>query len=273
MQWVKANGLDLCIEIAGTGPPLLFLGGTGWDLRRIRLPLEPPLTDHYTIALFDQRGQGQSSKPPAPYTMRDYAEDARAVLDALGWDRAHVVGYSFGGMVAQELAIRHSDRVHRLVLAATTSGGAGGSSYPIHEHLDLPPDERARHGLEIADTRFRALLRSDPEHAGSMIRNRRENQTRFINEPGAREGLKGQLEARALHDTFDRLGAIRAETLVVAGTYDGQAPMEAVLALAGKISNAKFRAVSGSHDFIGEIPDFLEMLVSFLGGDDLGQDT
>lgn len=169
MRHVRANKLEFWLETAGSGPSLLFLGGTGWDLRRTRAPLGPPLTDHFHVALFDQRGQGQSEKPPGPYTMLDYAEDAVGVLDALAWKRAHVVGYSFGGMVAQELAIRWPERVKRLVLAATTCGGAAGASYPIHEFLELSPDERARRGLEVADARFRAVLESDPDAAQAMV--------------------------------------------------------------------------------------------------------
>lgn len=264
MGYVRANGLQIWLETAGTGPPLLFIGGTGWDLRRTREPLGPLLTNHFTVALFDQRGQGQSAKPPGPYAIQDFAEDALGVLDALGWNKAHVVGYSFGGMVAQELAIRHPERIDRLVLAATTSGGAGGSSYPIEDFVDLSPVERARRGLEIADLRFAFLMDSDPEKAQALIDTRTKNQTRFMHEPRAREGLKEQLQARAAHDTFDRLETIEAETLVVAGTFDGQAPQRSVEALAKKIPSAIFRTVSGAHDFIVEDKEFLEMLVSFL---------
>jgi 3-oxoadipate enol-lactonase len=264
MRYVRANGLEIWLETAGTGPPLLFLGGTGWDLRRTREPLGPRLTRHFTVALFDQRGQGQSAKPPGPYSMEDYAEDALGVLDALGWNKAHVVGYSFGGMVAQELAIRHPARIDRLVLAATTSGGAGGSSYPIEDFIDLPPVERARRGLEIADLRFAILMVSDPKKARARIDARTKNQTRFMHEPRAREGLKEQLRARAAHDAFDRLETIEAETLVVAGTFDGQAPQRSVETLAKKIPSGVLRTVSGAHDFIGEDNEFFELLVSFL---------
>lgn len=264
MRHVRANGLEIWLETAGSGPPLLFIGGTGWDLRRTRDPLGPLLTRHFSVALYDQRGQGQSAKPPGPYAMQDFAQDAVGVLDALGWERAHVVGYSFGGMVAQELAIRHPSRIDRLVLAATTSGGAGGRSYPIEEFVDLPPVQRARKGLEIADLRFAALLMSDPDKAHALIDARARNQTRFLHEPRAREGLTEQLRARAAHNTYDRLGAISAETLLVAGEFDGQAPMRAVEALAKRIPSSVFHTVPGAHDFIAENKRFLDLIVSFL---------
>lgn len=264
MRHIQTNGLNVFLETTGDGHPLLFLGGTGWDLRRTRLPLEPPLSDHFTVALFDQRGQGRTSKPPGPYTMLDYAEDAVGVLDALGWKRVHIVGYSFGGMVAQELAIRWPERVGCLVLAATTSGGAAGASYPIHEFLELSSEERALRSLEIADTRFHAFQESRPDVAEAKVKDRQRNQGRFLDEPGARDGLRSQLAARAAHNTFERLKMIEAPTLVVAGSFDGQAPAEAVKRMSSKLPRSKFRVVPGPHDFIAECPEFLEMIVSFL---------
>ena len=123
------------------------------DLRRSPNIFEMPIAQHFEILAYDQRGLGQTSRPDISYTMADYAADANALLDAVAWDRCLVMGISFGGMLAQELALRYPHRVERLVLACTTSGGAGGTSYPLHELADLPVEDYVHRLLELSDTR------------------------------------------------------------------------------------------------------------------------
>src|SRR5512144_2870392 len=124
MPMTEANGVRLYIERAGSGPPLLFISGTGGDLRVKPNVFDGPLAKAFDVLAYDQRGLGRSEKPDRTYTMADYADDAAALMASQGWDRAPVVGVSFGGMVAQELALRHPARVSRLVLACTSPGGA-----------------------------------------------------------------------------------------------------------------------------------------------------
>ena len=127
-----ANGIEIWFDRAGTGAPLLAISGSRGDLRRKPNLLESPLAKAFDVLAYDQRGLGRTSKPSKPYLMADYADDAAALLDAVGWERVRVVGVSFGGMVALELALRHPDRVTKLALCCTSPGGEGGSSYPIH---------------------------------------------------------------------------------------------------------------------------------------------
>lgn len=265
MEYIHANGLRFALERRGHGAPLLFLGGSGWDLRDRPNPLDSKLADHFDVILFDQRGMGCSAKPETAYTMADYAADAAGILDALGIPTAHVVGFSFGGMVAQELAIRYPDKVLRLVLAATTSGGAGGSSYPIHELLDAPPEERARRGIEVMDQSFTPeWQRQNPGLAAQMIRDKVAAQANRADEPGAEEGKRRQLAARAAHDCYDRLHLVKAPTLVIAGDRDGQAPAEYVRKLADAIPGARYVMVPGPHGLLGETPQTYAAIIDFL---------
>lgn len=110
MNQITANGLTFMTTTAGEGPKVLFLTGSGADLRGPKTPLNSPLVVNFEVLTLDQRGMGQSDKPDGPNTMLDYAEDTIAILDSFDWDRVMRVGYSFGGMVAQELVLRWPER-------------------------------------------------------------------------------------------------------------------------------------------------------------------
>src|ERR1700741_2474489 len=153
MAHAEANGIRIHFERAGSGPPLLFISGTGGDLRVKPNVFDGPLAKRFDLLAYDQRGLGQSDKPDVAYSMADYADDAAALMADQGWDEALVIGGSFGGMVAGELAIRHPGRVKRLVLACTSPGGAGGASFPFHEIDHLKGEERGRFLFSVSNTR------------------------------------------------------------------------------------------------------------------------
>lgn len=269
MQSVQSNGLSFNLERRGSGEPLLFLGGTGWDLRDRPNPLDGPLAKQFEVILFDQRGMGQSDKPETVYTMADYAADAAGILDALGIAKAHVVGFSFGGMVAQELAILHPAKVCKLVLVGTTSGGAGGSSYPIHEFLDLDAETRARRGLEVMDNTFTPKWQAEnPKEAARLVRERMILAARRADDAALEAGKRRQLKARAEHDCYDRLHLIKAPTLVIAGDRDGQAPVELARNLTARIQGARLVEVPGAHHtLLGGGPAAYDAMLEFLSAD------
>src|SRR5919108_2686374 len=170
MPFIAVRDIRLHYEIRGTGPRLLFISGTGGDLRRSPNAFDSPLPQQFEVLAYDQRGLGQSDRPDIPYTMADYAADADALLQALGWERCMVMGVSFGGMVAQEFSIRYPQRVKRLVLACTSSGGAGGASYPLHELTGLSLQEWGRRVVALSDTRRDAAWQAaHPEEFQALL--------------------------------------------------------------------------------------------------------
>ena len=118
----QTDGAQLHYEIAGKGDPVLLIMGLGMASTAWWRTV-PVLAKRLRVITFDNRGAGRSDAPRGPYTLRQLAADAVAVLDAAGEERAHVYGFSLGGMIAQELALRHPERVSKLVLGATTPGG------------------------------------------------------------------------------------------------------------------------------------------------------
>ncbi len=244
MPFADLPGVRIHYEIGGSGPRLVVLNGTGSDLRNRPSPFEWPISDQFEILSLDHRGLGQSepTDPEAQPTMADFGADVLALLDHVGWKTCAVLGISFGGMVAQEVAIADPDRVTRLVLACTSSGGEGGASYPLHELYTLPPDERARIYPTLNDTRA-----GEPGPVKDWVDRLAARRPQIDVVP---TGLQLQLEARRLHNTWDRLGAIRATTLVTGGAHDGIAPPDNAHKLASRIAGSVVQLFDGGHIFL-----------------------
>jgi 3-oxoadipate enol-lactonase len=265
MPFIAVGDISIFHERQGRGEPLLFISGTGSDLRIRPGGLDGPLPEHFDVLAYDQRGLGQTSKPDVPYSMAGYADDAAGLMAALGWDSAHVVGFSFGGMVAQELALRHPGRVRRLVLGCTSPGGAGGASYPFHEIGHLQGEARARHLLPISDTRYdEAWAKANPERYAQFIATAGSDP--YADEPGRAMGARRQLEARAAHDAWERLADIRSPTFIAAGRYDGIARPETQERMAARIPGARLQFFDGGHMFVIQDPAAFPAIVEFLGG-------
>ena len=257
MPIVDLGNVRTYYERNGSGPPLLMLSGTGSDLRGRPNPFSWPGADEFDVLAFDHRGLGRSepADPDRQPTMADFADDALALVDHLGWTSFSAVGISFGGMVAQEVALRAGDRLDRLVLACTSSGGPGGASYPLHELDGLDPAERVARMVPLIDTRA-------ADDAGL-----RDLLTAFMSDglmPEVQPGLLKQLEARRHHDTHDRLGDIQAATLVAAGRYDGIAPLPNSEELAVRIPDAELAVFDGGHGFMLQDPAAWPAMAAFL---------
>ncbi|MGV8997863.1 MAG: alpha/beta fold hydrolase [Parvibaculaceae bacterium] len=273
MPTIKLGDLNFYYERKGpeagtdgkTAAPMLFISGSGGDLRVRPGIMDGPFPKHFDTLAYDQRGLGQSAKPDVAYSMADYADDAAKLMDAMGWDKAHVVGMSFGGMVALEFACRHLSRIDRLVLACTSPGGAGGASYPLHEVVDMEPEARARHMIPIIDTRRTAEWAAANPDQYAMFLQMAMNDP-YKDEEGRAMGYRRQLEARAAHDTWDRLSGITCPTLVCGGKYDGQATPEAQEKMMSRLPNATLRMFEGGHMFMVQDREAFPAMVGFLEG-------
>jgi 3-oxoadipate enol-lactonase len=266
MPHARVRDIDIWFERQGEGPPLLFISGTGGDLRVKPNVFDGPLPRSFEVLAYDQRGLGRTAKPDAPYSMADYADDAAALMDHIGWAEALVVGVSFGGMVAQELVLRHPAKVKRLVLACTSPGGAGGASYPFHE-IDEQMDrtERSRMLIPIADVRRDAAWAKANSDLYDQILAMGAADP-FAAEPGHAMGARRQLEARAGHAAWDRLGEIACPVMIAAGRYDGIALPKTQERMAGRIPGARLQFFDGGHLFMIQDRAAFPAMVDFLRG-------
>ncbi len=268
MPFIQVRDINVFYEVEGGGLRLLYISGTGGDLRNKPSVFDGPLPQHFEVLSYDQRGLGQTDKPDVPYTMADYAEDAAALMDALGWPTAMVMGVSFGGMVAQELAVRYPHRIERLVLCCTSSGGAGGASYPLHEILDLPDEEQALIRMPVTDARKDAAWQAaNPTEAKQLIDTAVATAVARRKDPVAAMGYRRQLEARAEHDTYHRLGTLTMPVMLAGGRYDRQAAPENMETLRDLIPGSRLEFFEGGHGFLREDPRALDRIITFLKGE------
>jgi 3-oxoadipate enol-lactonase len=241
-------------EERGSGRPLLLIQGLGyarwsWD------PIVPGLADRYRVVFFDNRGIGESDKPAGPYTAREMAGDALQVLDEAGIERAHVLGASLGGMIAQELAVAAPERVDKLVLCCTTPGGAASVPMPavtvqlFAEVGSLPPEVALRRFVENA-----LAPGAQPELVEELYRRRLAN-------PPDPVGWPAQAAAGMSFDGVD--GAIEAPTLIVTGTEDNVVDPRNTDVLAARLAGARVERLPGTgHLFFWEQPDAVVRIVT-----------
>ncbi len=247
------DGAELAVTVLGEGPPLLLIPGLG-ATRVVFDTVMPLLTDSHQVAVYDQRGIGASELTPGPYTTEQLGDDAAAVLDGLQLARATVMGASFGGMVAQQVALRHADRVRALVLAATGPGSA---------HLARAPDRAAADALlgkgastpeeayRIACTVLYSRAFQD-EHPGFIAQQVRDRARR----PIAARAFQAQLAASRNHDVWDSLPSISMPTLVMHGGEDAVMPLANAELLAQRIPGAILEVFDGAgHLFFQEQPE------------------
>lgn len=262
-MFVRSGNAKLYWESTGSGPPVLLVMGlgmaaTGW-WRTI-----PVLAEGLRVIAFDNRGAGRSDRPTGPYTLAQMADDALAVLDAADVATASIYGTSLGGMIAQQLVLRHPERVQALVLGASTPGGRHHQA-PEPEVIDFI---RRRASMP----REEGVWASIPYNYGRTTRERHaerigEDVVHRLRFPVDPAGYRAQLAAAWGHDSKDRLRSIAAPTLVLHGSDDRIVPVANGRLLAEAIPNARLEVLDGAgHFYATDAPEADREVLRFLAG-------
>jgi 3-oxoadipate enol-lactonase len=270
MPVARVGDVELSYERSGSGPPLLAINGMSGTLLSWGEPFLAPLRESFDVIVYDHRGAGESSRIEAPavqevpasredsavqevpLTIPQLAQDAAGLLTALEVDSAHILGISMGGMVAQELALAHPERIRTLVLGCTYCGGEGSSlaspavGRRLVESMRSGDRERAlRTAWEICVSPRHV---EDPELYAAY-------RAIALKRRVAREVIMLQMRAIAAHDTSARLSQLEPPTLIVHGTADELIPVQNAHVIAGHIPHAPLELLDGTgHLFFWEEP-------------------
>jgi pimeloyl-ACP methyl ester carboxylesterase len=258
MPMVRSGDADIAYDLTGQGDPLLMIMGFLSDARMWILQTAA-FAPHYTCITFDNRGVGMSSRPPGPYSMEQMAADAIAVMDDAGIERAHVLGISMGGAIAQHVALKTPERIRSLVLAATWCNP--------NQWLE----RLGEIGGRVAQLGFDAFARSvllwlfTPHlviHQPDVVNSIEQMMTAFQPPP---EAFVNQFAAVQGHDTREQLRQIAAPTLVLGARRDFMVPPELAEIVAQSIPGSRFEMLEGGHGFSAEnAPEFNRVVLEFL---------
>jgi 3-oxoadipate enol-lactonase len=261
MSWARNGPNRLYFEMYGRGETLVLIPGLGQSTLGWAQMI-PRLEDAYQLVVVDPRGTGQSDKPEVPYTGEMFAGDLAAVLNEAGVERAHIMGLSMGGMIAQEFAIRFPDKVGSLILLSTYMKTDEWSrrlfevrrnmieKLGLHEHFKLSLM------FVFSPLAFRTI-REDIRAIESGLAQNPPNQQAYLR----------QIQFNLEHDTTDRLSKIAAPTLVITGSHDILTSTLQGRDLAAMIPGAEYREFpSASHGLWLEQGEGLASVVrEFLG--------
>ncbi len=248
---VRAGDLEIWTEQVGAGPDVLLIGGLGDAVESWQFQLVG-LADRYRLTAFDNRGAGRTAMPEGPVSAQVMADDAAALMRALGLPATHVAGFSMGSAIAQELALRHPELVRSLVLQSTYGrpDALWRSQLTFWRWLpEVAPSERA-----FFDAFF-TWVYTPRAHDAGMVDQIVEEALVFPHQQSV-EAFQAQVDVCLDHDAADRLSEIAAPTLVLAGGLDVILPPRFGESVAGEIPGARFEVMPDeAHQPFQESPD------------------
>lgn len=246
MSSVELRNVSLYYEIYGKGFPLLLIAGLGSDCSGWALPVKD-FAKYFRTILFDNRCSGRSNSKEKKFAISNMADDVIQLLDYLNIDKTHIVGYSMGGFIAQEIAIKYPERISKLVLVSTASVISKRNYLLFNEiYKQLKREGNSEAWIKRwAFWLFSSKFFDDKNNIETFARN-------FLNYPYKQKAseFKSQLDAIASFDSRRKTKKIKAKTLVISGNEDLLITPEESRILSKGISNSKFKILKGVAHYV-----------------------
>jgi len=258
MNFAIVNGVKLSYRIYGTGFPVILIHGYGAK-KEIWKPQIVDLCKRFKVIAFDLRGTGESDRPNMHYTMKMLAEDVNGLTDFLLIEKAHIIGRSFGGMIAQNFTLLFPHKVEKLVLIATNYGRAETKWVEIPKNGRLEEVETLKHDPLMAfkqkskwvfHIKFRKEMEANPTKKFYDIFSMEDLIRESAINPSRPQDIINQAEAMKTHYTLEKLSEINSKTLLIAASHDRQTPVSVMIEMNNRIPNSELKIINKAGHFM-----------------------
>jgi len=274
MSFAIINGVKLSYRVYGTGFPVILIHGYGAK-KEIWNPQIVELRKKYKVITFDIRGTGESDRPNMHYTMKMLAEDVNGLTDSLQIEKAHIVGRSFGGMIAQNFTLLFPQKVEKLVLIATNYGRTDTEWVEIPKNGRLEEIENLKHDPLKAfkqkskwffHIKFRKEMEANPTKKFYDIFSMEDLIRESTINPSRPQDILNQAEAMKTHYTLEKLGEINNKTLLIAASHDRLTPVSVMIEMNNKIPNSELKIINEVGHFmtLSRASEVNKMILNFL---------
>jgi proline-specific peptidase len=274
MNYALVNGINISYKINGSGFPIIFIHGFG-SKKEIWKPQIIDISKKFKTIIFDLRGTGKTDRPNYLYTMDMFVEDIKELMNYLKIKSAHLIGRSFGGMIAQNFVLKYPKRVNKLVLIATNANFDKEDAVQIvinnriKEIELIKTDPRKafwNKAVFVYHQKFRRELKKNPEkkfHNAFSLEDLIKQSTIDLSNP---QDIINQGNAMKTHNVLNRLNQISNGTLLITASHDRLIPKTLMFEIAKKIQNIKLKIIDKAGHFmtVSRAKEVNELILDFL---------
>lgn len=274
MTFANLHGVKISYQVYGNGFPVIFIHGYGAK-KEIWKPQVAEMSKRFKLVTFDLRGTGESDRPNIPYTMKMMAEDVNGLAEFLNIKKAHIIGRSFGGMIAQNVSLLYPEKVEKLVLITTNYGRTNTNWVEIPKNGRLEEIETLKHNPLKAfkqkskwlfHIKFRKEMEANPTKKFYGVFSMEDLIRESTVNPSRPQDIINQAEAMKTHYTFDKLTEIKHDTLLIAASHDRQTPVSVMMEMNKRIPHSELKIINEAGHFmtLSRASEVNKMILDFL---------
>ena len=272
--FAKINGVKICFEIKGEGYPIILVHGFGGK-KEDWIAQFGPLSKKFRVIRFDNRGAGKSDRPKITYTMEVFADDIKGLMDYLEIKKAHIIGWSLGGMIVQNFVLKYPEYANKVVLINTNYGTPDEQGPNVYKKMRLDELEKLKKdpvkafwdgAITSYHRDFRKQMEADTKKkfydlwsVEDLIREKTIN-------PSTPEDIESQANALITHRTYERLEEIKKETLLITSSHDRVCPKSVMVEMHEKVPNSTLKVIdkAGHSSPRSRAPEVNKIIIDFL---------